>query len=130
MVRLVLLTLVAVPLTGCQLAAPYVATEFFLRLDPEQIEMDRGSEREVTVFIDRVLGIDVSPFSVVVTLHEGPSGLALAEGESITIPAGVDEERVTLAASGSTELGEHEVVLRGSNGIRTKDAALTVMVGP
>lgn len=129
MVRLVLLALVVVPLTGCQLAGGYVATEFFLRVEPEQVEVARGDEREVTVFVDRVLGIDVSPFPVALSLHEGPDGLSLAEGDSITIPAGVDEQVVTLAASGSAEGGEHEVVLRGSNGIRTKDATLMVTIG-
>jgi hypothetical protein len=130
MVRLVLLALLAVPLTGCQLAGGYVATEFFLQAEPERVEMDRGGQQEVTVHVDRVLGIDVSPFPVALTLHEGPDGLSLAEGDTVTIPAGVDEEAVTLSASGSAELGEHEVVLRGSNGIRTKDATLTVTIGP
>jgi hypothetical protein len=130
MVRLVLLAFLAVPLTGCQLAGGYVATEFFLRAEPEQVEMDRGGEQDVTVHVDRVLGIDVSPFPVALTLHEGPDGLSLAEGDAITIPAGVDEEVVTLAATASAALGEHEVVLRGSNGIRSKDAALTVTIGP
>lgn len=122
------LVVLAVLLSGCQLAGAYVATDFSLATEPDTLTIARGGSAELTVRVGRPLGIDISPLPVTVEVHEAPDGVGLAEGESVSIPAGISEESVTLEVNASAELGQHEVVLRGSNGIKSRDATVTVTI--
>lgn len=131
-VGILVLASVAAVLSGCQLAGAYVATDFSLATEPDELTIVQGGSSELVLRIDRILGIDVSPFPVTVEIHRAPDGVSLAEGESVSIPAGISEEPVTLEVEATAEPGEHEVVLRGSNGIKSRDAtvALTIEAVP
>lgn len=122
----------AAALSGCQLAGAYVATEFSIATEPAALTIAQGASAELVVRVDRPLGMDVSPLAVTVEIHRAPAGVSLAEGEGVQIPSGISEERVTLEVDPSAEPGEHEVALRGSNGIKSRDAtvALTIEAAP
>ena len=128
---LVLVALAAV-LSGCQLAGAYALTEFSLATEPDALAIAQGGSAELVLRVDRPLGLDVSPLAVTVEIHRAPEGVSLAEGASVSLPAGISEEPVTLEVDGTAEPGEHEVVLRGSNGIKSRDAtvALTIEAAP
>lgn len=118
----------AAALSGCQLAGAYVATDFSLATEPDALTIVQGESAEIVVRVDRILGIDVSPFPVAVQIHRAPDGVTLAEGETVEIPSGISEEMVTLEVDPSAEPGEHEVVLRGSNVIKSRDATVTLTI--
>lgn len=127
--RWTLLLVLSSLLTGCELAAGYLATDFGLSLEPASASVARGESRAVTVHVDRILPIDVAPFPIRVTLHRAPDGVTLAEGDGgVDIPSGVSEEIVTLHVADDAELGLHEVVLRGDNFVRTRDATLELAI--
>lgn len=124
---LVLMALAAV-LSSCQLAGAYVATDFSLATEPDALTIVQGGSAGLVLRVDRPLGLDVSPLAVTVELHRAPEGVSLAEGESVTIPAGIHEEPVTLEVDTAAEPGEHEVVLRGANGVKSRDATVTLTI--
>jgi hypothetical protein len=124
---LVLATLAA-GLSGCQLAGAYAVTEFSLATEPDALTIVQGGSAELVLRVDRPLGLDVSPLAVTVEIHRAPEGVGLAEGESVTIPAGIHEEPVTLEVGATAEPGEHEVVMRGANGIKSRDATVTLTI--
>lgn len=115
-------------LSGCQLAGAYAVTEFSLATEPDELAVAQGGSAELVVRVDQPLGLDVSPLPVTVAMHRAPEGVRLAEGESVTIPAGIREEPVTLEVDASAEPGEHEVVLRGANGINSRNATVTLTI--
>lgn len=118
----------AATLSGCQLVGAYVATDFSLATRPDELTIVQGESAELVVRVDRILGIDVSPFPVTVEIHRAPDGVTLAEGDAVEIPAGISEEPVTLEVDPSAEPGEHEVVLRGSNVVKSRDVTVTLTI--
>ncbi len=129
-VSAVLALLVAGSLSGCQLAAGYLVTDFSLAVEPSEATLAAGDTLEVTVRVERFLGIDASPFPVTLTLHRAADGVSLAGAESVEIPSGIDEEVVTLQVDPGTALGEGEVVFRGSGVVKSRDATLTLVIAP
>lgn len=127
--RAVLLaTLLLLGLTGCQLAGAYLATDFSLRVEPAEATASPGDDLELIVRVDRPLGLDVSPLPVTIGLHRAPDGVELADGPTLEVPAGVSEETAILRVGAEVAGGEHEIVLRGSNGVKSRDAELVLAV--
>lgn len=127
--RVVASLLLIAAVSGCQLAAGYLATDFSLSAEPPELTLARGSSEDLTVHVDRILPIDASPFPVLVTLHRAPDGVTLEAGEEgVQIPSGIDEEILTLQASADAVLGEHEATLRGTNMVRAQDVDFVVTI--
>lgn len=115
-------------LSGCGLLAAQLATQFSLSVEPEELTAARDGSEEVVVGVSRPLGIDLTPIPVILTLHRAPDGVSLGDVDEVQIPSGIDEETISLHVSADAELGEHEVVFRGTNTVRTEEATLTLTI--
>ena len=114
-------------LTGCEMLLLDAAMDFNLSLEPAQVTVSRGSSREVTVKVSRILPVNVAPVPISVTLYNPPAGISL-EDEQVDIPSGIDERVLTIQVANSATLGDHELTIEGTTGLKTKQATLNVTV--
>lgn len=114
-------------LAGCEMLLLDAAMDFNLSLEPAQITVSRGSSRDITVKVSRILPVNVAPMPISVTLYNPPTGISL-EDEQVDIPSGIDERVLTIQVANSATLGDHELTIEGTTGLKTKQATLNVTV--
>jgi uncharacterized membrane protein len=119
--------LVLFSLTGCEMLLLDAAMDFNLSLEPAQTSIARGNSQDITIKVSRILPVNVTPTPIMVTLYKAPEGITL-EGEQVDIPSGIDERVLTIQVSSSAALGEYELTLEGSSGLKTKQAKLKLTV--
>ena len=122
-----LLVVVLLSLTGCEMLLLDAAMDFKLSLEPAQITVSRGSSTEVTVKVSRILPVNVAPVPISLTLYNPPTGISL-EAEQVDIPSGLDERVLTIQVDDSATLGDHELTIEGTTGLKTKQATLNITV--
>jgi uncharacterized membrane protein len=122
-----LFVVVLLSLTGCEMLLLDAVMDFNLSLEPAQITISRGSSKDVTVKVKRILPVNVTPVPISVTLYNPPVGVSLEDGQ-VDIPSGIDERVLTLQVDASATLGDHELILEGTTGLKTKQAKLNLTV--
>lgn len=119
--------LVLLSLTGCELLLVDAAMDFTLSLEPAEVTVARGTEREITVKASRTLPVSVAPTPIAVTLYDPPPGVALKEAQ-VDIPSGIDARILTIQVSGGAEPGSYDVTVEGTTGLKTKQTTLALTV--
>jgi uncharacterized protein (DUF58 family) len=114
-------------LSGCEMLLLDAAMDFNLSLEPTQVKVSRGSAREITVKVSRVLPVNVAPVPISLTLYPPPIGVSL-EDESVEIPNGIDERVLTIVVDDRATLGNHELTIEGTTGLKIKQAKLILTV--
>jgi uncharacterized membrane protein len=114
-------------LTGCELLFMQAAMDFNLSLEPSQTTISPGSSRDITIKVSRILPLNVAPMPITVTLYNSPDGMSLKDGQ-VEIPNGIDERILTIEVSEDANLGNHQLIIEGSTGLKTKQASLKLIV--
>jgi hypothetical protein len=114
-------------LSGCEMLLLDAAMNFNLSLEPTQVKVSRGSAREITVKVSRVLPVNVAPVPISLTFYHPPIGVSL-EDESVEIPNGIDERVLTIVVDDRATLGNHELTIEGTTGLKTKHVKLILTV--
>jgi uncharacterized membrane protein len=114
-------------LTGCEMLLLDAVMDFNLSLEPAQTTISKGASQDITVKVSRILPVNVAPTPITVKLYNPPDGITL-EGEQVDIPSGLDERVLTIEVSDGALLGDHELTIEGSTGLKTKQVKLNLTV--
>jgi hypothetical protein len=118
---------VLLSLTGCEMLLLDAVMDFNLSLESAQTSIVRGTSQDITLKVSRILPVNVAPTPITVKLYNPPDGITL-EGEQVDIPSGIDERILTIEVSDSAPLGDHELTIEGSTGLKTNQVKLNLTV--
>jgi hypothetical protein len=120
------LPLFIVLLSGCEALLLGAASDFNIKVETPEVSIAKGSTGKITLSVSQASPINVLPTPIDIELHNQPKGVS---AQPLSIPNGIDKDDLIIEVSSeAAEGGPTDVIIRASNGLKTKEITFKLTI--